>query len=453
LLKTDPAKYEKEYSSYLKDVRSLCGKIMTWIGPEKKRALTSARSTITNIKSNIQSKILPSRAYYEYRLQKLIDENPKYAEVLQILKGKSFDEVNRLVSGYASVDEETLSDSLKEKVRSLPYRHPSIRFIGITKDQYKRYKTASKKNSAKKHRTAIQVNAHTMVSTAEYIVQKHKESVDKKSWNALVCAVALLTGRRSIEVTKIGKFQRSERENHLLFSGHAKIRYRPDIAHDIPLIGSNQDHVLQAVKTIREFRSFEDKTNKEVNNTTAAGLNMAVRKYFRNPRIDVHSLRTVYSAFASKYFYPLEPEGKPSEPMYIAWILGHDPDDTNTQVDYKRFNILWDKADKIIDLDEQNKKSAVEAMKQLAELIDEARPELIAMQKRGKKAYEELADWLTSELRAGRFVPKTSMERDPETLQSRRSRKTVDNFLGALDLKKLGLKAWPRLEKDLPGVN
>lgn len=438
LLAKSPEKFEEKYKDYLAEVKAECLKALSWVGADKKRSISSARPLITELRKSVES-IEYKSAYYHHLLNQLKESYPRHASKLEALGKKSFSELPATIQHLRQDLSEVFPYALRMKILKLPYQHPALNYLKISRTSHLKFAKDSKEKSTKKHKKPVEFKVRQIIATATRILE-HRKSCD---WFTLVAAIIAATGRRPIEIIKTGNFTKSTLNNHLRFYGQAKIRNREDSPRDIPIIGASPEVIRDAIKIIRDEWDFSETTNDYVNNMVAKRLNLAVRREFVNEYLDCKTLRAIYGIVAENDFY--EQFGKDySKPAYIAHILGHSPNDIKTQLEYSWLRPIWSE-EQALDPHKDKSEAITKALNELADIIEASRPAIVQLQRRGT-AYEDLADWLIKELKAGRFVSKTGMERDPATGESRRSRKTVDAFLKALRLP----KGWPsRIEERL----
>jgi len=431
LLDKSPDKFEVKYKSYLAEVKAECTKALAWIGADKKRSISSARPLITEFRKAVES-IQYKSAYFYYLLNQLKESNPRHASKLDAIANKPFSELAETMQHIRKDLSEVFPYSLRMKILKLPYQHPALNYLKLSRTSHLKFTKESKEKSNKKHKKPVEFKVRQIIATSARILE-HRKSCD---WFTLVAAIIAATGRRPIEVIKTGSFTKSTLENHIKFYGQAKIRNREDSPRDIPIIGTAPEVVIDAIKIIRSEWDFSESSNDYVNNMVAKRLNLAVRREFVNEHLDCKTLRSIYGIVAESDFY--DRFGKDySKPAYIAHVLGHSANDVKTQLEYSWIRPIWTE-EQALDPHKDKNEAVAKALNELADIIEASRPAIVQLQRRGT-AYEDLADWLMKELRAGRFVTKTGMERDPETGESRRSRKTVDAFLKALRLP----KGWP----------
>ena len=431
VLTKSPDKYETKYKEYLKEIKKECEKALNWVGADKKRSIGSARPLISALRKEIES-IDYESPYFYYLLKDLKEENPKHVRLFEELEKKEYSELSKVITHIKKDLSDRFPSSLIKQITKLPYQHPALKYLKIKSKHHLIYKKESKERATKKHKKPVEFKVRQIVATAEMFINNRTNC----DWYLLVCSVVALTGRRPIEVIRIGDFTKSKIEKHIRFYGQAKIRNREDVPHDIPVIGSTPEAVLDAIKIIRSERDFSESTNDFVNNTTAIHLNSQLRKHFENEYLDLKTLRTIYAVIIDHDFYD-KFGAEVSKPLYISKALGHSSSDVNTQLRYAWIRPDWSES-KPVNVAEKENQARQEAMQKLIDIIESCRESIINLQQRGN-AYELLTEEVLASLRAGKFVRKTDMERDPETRVSKRSRKTVEAFIKALKLP----KGWP----------
>lgn len=435
LLAKDPEKYHAKYKEYRDSIRKESEKLMSWIGADKKVSIGAARKTISKFRNAIEE-IEHSNDYFIYLLKLLKEENPRHKRVFEALEGKSGTELSKAISFIKEEFSDRLPDALKKKIFNLPYKHPALRYVKLTKSMSDKFRKQSETNAQNKHKKPLQIKIFSIIKTAELIIER-RNSVE---WYVLVAAVIALTGRRPIEVVKTGSFTKASKDQHLTFYGQAKIRGREDEPKEIPVIGSTPKEIIDAVKIIRAEHDYSEHTNTEVNNSVSQGLNTKLRTHFNNDEIDPRTLRAIYTMFVDKFFYDKYGTDV-SKPLYLSTVLGHSEDDVITQTRYSWIKPDWSEVDSGIDVEEMQNQKNQKALQKLIDIIEASRPAILRQQikKTIRNPYEELADWLVAEMKDGRFINKTRMER-PDGVNCIRSRQVIEKFIKALGMS----KGWPK---------
>ena len=133
----------------------------------------------------------------------------------------------------------------------------------------------------------------------------------------LAAALALLTGRRMIEIFKCGVFT-AVSDHAVTFSGQAKKGdHEEPPSYEIPVLAS--PHLINsALATLRAAKDCTALTNRGVNLRYANSANAAARRLLGNDH-HFHTLRGVYAVLAYNACLP----HKYSLNAFVAKVLGH----------------------------------------------------------------------------------------------------------------------------------
>ena len=156
----------------------------------------------------------------------------------------------------------------------------------------------------------------------------------------------IFTGRRPIELLKVGHFTATNNPYEIFFQGQAKKRQegrskkeQDDItSFPIPVF-IKSDIIINAWLNLRAKKDFSQVENTTVNSTVSKTVGEAYRKHFDTYLPDTHaySLRALYAIYA--YFYPTVKEGR-SMGDFIKGLLGHDKHDNSSSAHYEAFDVM-----------------------------------------------------------------------------------------------------------------
>lgn len=156
----------------------------------------------------------------------------------------------------------------------------------------------------------------------------------------VVIALALLTGRRMVEILATGRFELSDTPDHLLFSGQAKTRGstagNATEVFDIPVLAS-PELILKAIWYLEEG-GYRLENTKDVNVKYSKPLSRQMVKWSELAEIEMEfkSLRALYAAVSYKR---LGDTGK-DDNTYYSEILGHGKLDITTSFSYMIWQVL-----------------------------------------------------------------------------------------------------------------
>jgi len=166
-------------------------------------------------------------------------------------------------------------------------------------------------------------------------------------WVDLTIFIALASGRRCIEVLKVGGFAPVD-EAHVLFSGQAKTKSREAGGEYVIPILVNEGVFFEAFDRLRvqlDRLSFcgmkiSELDNDRINSSVAQRLNKYVRLFLGEPvdnlvggsRLTFKSLRAIYIKLAALKWHDA---GAESVEIFYSRVLGHCDKDILTQASYK----------------------------------------------------------------------------------------------------------------------
>jgi hypothetical protein len=166
------------------------------------------------------------------------------------------------------------------------------------------------------------------------ILQMAKSNLHADSYTRQTAALMLVTGRRSIEVLKLGSVTPVPgRDDVVMFAGQAKTREVGVPPYEIPVLASAAEvigawNALRAKLTIPNPRSpgqrpISELTPDEINARCAKSLNETVESMFGksadDQKLKPKDLRAVYALICRETRKPVDM----SVTVYLATILGH----------------------------------------------------------------------------------------------------------------------------------
>ena len=190
----------------------------------------------------------------------------------------------------------------------------------LSKDDIIKNKARSSESLDKRAMDCITVeNGDELVHRCKSILKSLTEDVF-----IIISAVAVLTGRRSIEILSIGDFRRSSKGEYCcLFSGGAKKRDLESIPCEIPLLVKFK-YIKRAIDFIRERIDISDMNNSEVNSKYSHKLGDSAKILLGSLDTRFHDLRAVYGTITHSYF-----ENTCSINIWLKRVLLHENIDTS----------------------------------------------------------------------------------------------------------------------------
>jgi hypothetical protein len=189
-----------------------------------------------------------------------------------------------------------------------------LKGLCLTEEEYAELDAAAAANKLKKARHVVKVS-WTIVQWARVVLREPGQFPT----DHLVVAIAVVTGRRMVEILSTGTFTPADDEDRLIFEGQAKVKLNgdPKPAYTIPVLAP-ASHILNAHARVKE--EYGQVTPAAVN-ANSPRLNESVRDALgRVEGITFHSLRTFYVLATFEAF-------RPHTMAINVWgmdVLGHD---------------------------------------------------------------------------------------------------------------------------------
>ena len=181
-------------------------------------------------------------------------------------------------------------------------------------------------------------NVVTIKNVSQYL-SKANDLLESKDVYEVAIGVMALTGRRSIEVMKMARFNLVGKNLHLSkFKGQAKKNpIDIDKGYNIYILNMNVKRIQKALAFIRAELNFKNMTNAEVTSKVTNKLIHRVNKHFQDYLgydLTTHSLRAVYAGIClANFFNP----HKYTVSRFLFDLLGHAEDDIDTANKYQKF--------------------------------------------------------------------------------------------------------------------
>lgn len=190
----------------------------------------------------------------------------------------------------------------------------------LTKDDIAKNNVRSEKCLEKRGMDCVVVqDGEKLVSQCQQILKALKEDVF-----VIAAAIAVLCGRRSIEILKLGTFKECPRGSYSSsFEGAAKKRGAGFEETDIPLLIKFK-YLKPAIDHVRRFAKVDDMTNSQINSKFSHKLGDAAKILMDNLDTRFHDLRAVYGCITHEFF-----ENNCSINIWLKKVLMHDNIDTS----------------------------------------------------------------------------------------------------------------------------
>lgn len=278
------------------------------------------------LQNSIESLALRYPAYAS-----LLHQIPKHdAEMIGLARSNA---LNELLS-----KKKDDADKLYTELKKTDYVHPLISLLTKTDAQVQRRSNDLATNLDVRKSNVMRFNYHEIMN----IIDSGFESSD---FNTLSVAIALATGRRSIEIVYTGDFKKSG-ENDLIFSGQAKRGVGVEVeSYNIPTLVS-ADRIIDAFHTLRSTDEYEaleadyshlhEKVrNAKINQRVSRMLNYRAKQLLdpsakRNKNSHIESprqfkdTRTIATKIALDKIHTTKKYSSVDTNVFIKNYLGHD---------------------------------------------------------------------------------------------------------------------------------
>ena len=162
-------------------------------------------------------------------------------------------------------------------------------------------------------------NADDLVRNCQRIIKHLDEDIF-----IIIAAVAVVCGRRSIEILKLGEFSPSPRGIYACkFKGAAKKRVKCNTEVDIPLLAKYK-YFDRCMKHIRSTLNLQDLDNSEINSRYSHKLGDASKILLQSLNVTFHDLRAIYGTVSHQSF-----KNTWSINIWLKNVLFHDTMDTS----------------------------------------------------------------------------------------------------------------------------
>ena len=239
-------------------------------------------------------------------------------------------------------------DMLLSRINVVP---PYFHATKLTKRE--RYKNIQQTKQAleTKNKASWTIDGGEMLQWAQEIL----DSFEGKKWNELAAALAIVTGRRLVEIFRNGEFSRIKTgsntplASHLLqFTGQAKVNKHlgvkggmkeEELPYTIPILHV-APQVIKALAYLHILKPMpDDFTNNDINKCICKGCNNFTQHKW-GPNINFHKLRAVYASLSYELFAPWTLNSSISLSAWTTKFLGHSISETAKHyADVKIINI------------------------------------------------------------------------------------------------------------------
>jgi hypothetical protein len=186
--------------------------------------------------------------------------------------------------------------------------HIAVKYFALKRSEVKQYVDYENKrksvyqNAFEDHKLVI-INYPEMITTAISLL-------DSNSAYDITAGLLLLTGRRTVEVWKLARFE-LVKSNIVNFYGQAKTRDSANAKEFYPIFTlCNSLLVCNALDKLRSIKDFSNSTERVVNASTSTRLSRVVKQHFNSfikdydGLIEAKDLRAIYVHIAQRICAP-----------------------------------------------------------------------------------------------------------------------------------------------------
>lgn len=389
-------------------------------GQQKKIAMTTYRRYITSYRNAIKelNLIHPDA---RKNIKSIKEKYPKYSELLNTLDAE-LPQLRDSVKN-ALIVLKSKNTHLYGRIKRLKIEHPAFYYMRTSDSVKDRYKDYADEHLTEKHTSIITV----------YKSQVHQIIEDcltdtQADYETIAVGLSLATGRRAIEILKLGAFKKSSK-NYLIFSGQAKTKgsnaaqdnYKIPVLADTKIIQEAFNRLRDQInKATYSDIPFKDLSNTDVNQMTAHKMNKEVKRLFSDEERTFKDCRAIYAIMAKELF--MQPK-KHTEEQFYSMILGHSEDDKSTQLSYKGFITTEEQAPQAQPLDKPEAKQAT--------LLSDIEKHDIAIVNCRSKAIRALHEWVKDEIKKDQDI---NITQTYITKNKGGGRETIKKYLRLVDL-------------------
>ncbi len=228
----------------------------------------------------------------------------------------------------------------KAVIEELGADHPALEILTLSLKDQEEFRQAGLIQTYDDHTNLRPIDPDKLVGIATELIK----IPDDVHVMTLAAALLMLTGRRFIEIIKLGVFSGATRRRSLVFAGQAKTRNAETAQTEpyvIPVL-ANPTLILKAIDVLRRRTNVADLDNQKVNGRYSKHLGTHAAQLFHDANRMALIPKELRAAYATTAFAWYCPNGT-SMNAYFAAILGHSFLDVVTSVSYIDFYPLAQK--------------------------------------------------------------------------------------------------------------
>lgn len=311
--------------------------------PDAKLQASTYRRYLTTIRTAITAENWRHHSVEE-TAQRLARRFPRWAEQLQGLAELTNITPLRLAHKDLLAEIRRAGDAdAYEAVREMKLDHEIMRHLTLPAVTKVELASEATEVLEAKATNTVTLNYHQLMAqitgllTTQQLIGAHYG----QRFSHLALGLAMATGRRQIEILKLGQFKKVG-EFELEFSGQAKQRQGVDYSHSYRIYSLiKADLVLEAFARLRampEVAELQVLDNTEVNRRVAKTLNTVAKRVLGSEDRVFKDSRAIWARIVFETHFTTEARWKTvNETVFWREMLGHE--DLDTQESYKQFKI------------------------------------------------------------------------------------------------------------------
>lgn len=286
---------------------------------------------------------------------RLAKHHPRYADQLLAMAGLEDITALRLAHRdlLAQIRQDRDDDAF-EAVKGMKLDHEIMRHLTLPAATKEQLATDAVETLEQRATNTVSINYSWLVDKIHELLAATEVRADGTTtpyFSYLALGLALATGRREVEILKLGRFEKVG-EFELEFSGQAKRRGGVDYGDSYRIYTLLQaELVLEAFAKLRampEVLELQHLDNTEVNRRTAKTLNTLTKRVFGSQERVFKDSRALWARVVFELNFTRDPRwAKVNETVFWREMLGHE--DMDTQESYKAFKIDFTAQEKSAD--------------------------------------------------------------------------------------------------------
>ncbi|NPZ19539.1 hypothetical protein DZ956_022450 [Pseudomonas aeruginosa] len=315
---------------------------------EDKIAPASYRRYLTIIRNAVTEQNWRHHALEE-SVERIARKHPRWADRLHsMLEHANIKDLRFAHRDLLTEVRRARDDDAFEAIRTLKLDHEIMRHLTLPAATKAELAAEAVERLEVQATNSVEINFHWLMATINDLLSAQQLRGDGSVapyFSHLTLGIALATGRREIEVLKLGRFKKAG-EFELEFSGQAKRREGVDYSDSYRIYTLvSADLVLASIKALRELPEVQDlqhMDNVAVNNRVHSNLNQLTKRVFRDNRRVFKDSRKIWARAVFELHYTRDPKWKKvNETVFWQSMLGHE--DMGTQESYKAFKLDYSK--------------------------------------------------------------------------------------------------------------